>query len=236
MDNIFHSCTVISNEEVGAGVRHLIISRPEKLIYEAGQFFMLRLQDAKGTPVERSYSVANYDDSGKLEFVIRIEAQGQMTSLIDTLKEGDTIDLKGPFGRFGFGVIPQDMEKLVLIAGGVGISPLRSMVQKSFGREDSFPLQLFYGFRTADDFLFKEELMALSTQERFSIITAMSEASDTDPSAPIGYISDFLEGQVFTPDANTHACICGPPPMVKATRAKLYELGYGRGNVHVEAW
>jgi NAD(P)H-flavin reductase len=236
MDAIFHESEVISNDEAGAGVRHLIIRPPSHLAYEAGQFFMLRLMDDKGSTVERSYSVANYDESGQMEFVIRIEEHGQMTSLIDKLKTGDKIDMKGPFGRFGFGALPEQYDKLILIAGGVGISPLRSMIQKSFQRADQFPMQLFYGYRTLKDYLFQEELEKHAIKDRFSIVTAISEGAGAPDSENIGYISDFLEGQVFEPDATTHVCICGPPPMVKATRAKLFELGFERRNVHVEAW
>ncbi len=236
MDAIFYESQVISNEEVGAGVRHLIIKTSELLPYEAGQFFMLRLKDDKGTTVERSYSVANYNNSQEIEFVIRIEEHGQMTSLINLLQAGDSIDIKGPFGRFGFGALPDQFEKLILIGGGVGISPLRSMIQKSFQADDSFPMQLFYGYRTVKDYLFQEEFEKNAEDDRFTLFTAISEKEGAPDSAHIGYISDFLEGQVFEANAGTHVCICGPPVMVKATRAKLFELGFERGNVHVEAW
>jgi NAD(P)H-flavin reductase len=236
MDAIFYESQVVSNDELNAGIRHLIISPAEKIPYEAGQFFMLRLKDEKGTTVERSYSVANYDDSGQIEFAIRIEKHGQMTSLIDKLVVGDTIDLKGPFGRFGFGALPKDFKKLVLIAGGVGIAPLRSMIQKSFQGNADFPMQLFYGYRNIEDHLFREEFDEYAKDDRFSITSSVSQHTDDTPEINNGYITDYLDGKIFEAHEGTHVCICGPPPMVKSTRAKLFELGFERSNVHVEAW
>lgn len=232
----FYQAEVVSNESIGKGVRYLIIKPPQALSYEPGQFFILRLRDDKGELVERSYSAANYDQSGRIEFVIRIEPDGHMSGLIDYLETGFLLDIKGPFGRFGFGSIQQPIEKLVLIAGGVGISPLRSMIQKSFSSHDDYPLQLFYGFRNPEDFLFRKELEEYSTQERFDLIPSISQAGQQDWTGNVGYITDFLEGTIFPPESGAQCCICGPPPMVKSTREKLFELGFERSAVHVEAW
>lgn len=232
---VYHVAEVLSNDLIGEQVRYLKLKTLDPLPYEAGQFFMLRLRNAQGEYVERSYSAANFANEPVIEFVIRIEAQGQMTSIIDTLRPGDRLDMKGPFGRFGFGSLSDPVQKLVLIAGGVGVSPLRSMIQKSFHRGDTFPIQLFYGFRTPSDFLFREELEGYTSSGRFEIVPALSEASDTWSGAT-GYVSDCLEGKIFSPDSGAQCFLCGPPPMVKATREKLFSLGFDRKQVHVEAW
>ncbi|MDF2379117.1 MAG: FAD-binding oxidoreductase [Candidatus Gracilibacteria bacterium] len=229
----FHTADVISNESVGEHVRYLVITPPTSFEYHPGQFFILRLRDANGENVERSYSAANWDDSGQLQFVVRIEEHGQMSSLIDKLENGDQIDIKGPFGRFGD--VPDDTKKLILIAGGVGISPIRGILQKTVKNQDDFPVQVFYGFRTGDDFLFQDEIMTAAEAERVSVIPAISEA-DAEWTGNTGYIHESLEGTVVEPGEGVHAYICGPPPMVKAARQKLYDLGFERGAVHVEAW
>lgn len=229
----FYTAEVLSNESVGEHVCYLKISPPKAFQYHPGQFFILRLRDGNGENIERSYSAANWDDSGVLEFVVRIEPHGQMSSMIDQLKEGDQIDIKGPFGRFGD--VPADTKKLVLIAGGVGISPIRSMLQKTLSNGDEFPVQLFYGFRTGADFLFEEEIRTASEQDRIDVIPAVSEADEKWDGAT-GFIHESLEGKVFEPGEGVHAYICGPPPMVKAARQQLYDLGFERKAVHVEAW
>ncbi len=212
----YYPAKIIHNQAIGEHVRWLRLETDEVITPEPGQFFMLRLANAEGELVERSYSIANFSNGKIFEFVIRIEPEGRMSSLIPQLKTGDRVHLKGPFGRFGF--IPQGALKLCLIAGGVGIAPIRSIIQKYAAQ---FKIQLFYGFRAHHDFLFEQELQSYG----FELITNTG-----------GYISDSLEGKIFAPDLATHTFICGPPPMVKATREKLFTLGFDRNHVHVEAW
>lgn len=237
MTPVYHSSTILSNTLVGDQVRHLILKPEHALAYEAGQFFLLRLRHPQsGEYVERSYSAANFGPGETIEFVIRIESQGQMTSLIDQLVEGDQIDIKGPFGRFGSIDIPEDAQRLVLIGGGVGISPLRSVIQQQLQSDHPLPLQVFYGFRTPQDFLFQTELEAAAQQGRLQLVTAISQEGFPEWEGHRGYITEVLEGDLFPADPQTHAFICGPPAMVKATRQKLYDLGYQRPTVHIEAW
>ncbi|MDP2691772.1 MAG: FAD-dependent oxidoreductase [bacterium] len=233
----YHLSRVLSNDLIGESVRHLVISTPEPIPYQAGQFFLMRLRDTEGNYVERSYSVANFDENGELRFVIRIDSKGHMSQLINALIPGDPVDIKGPFGHFGYQSLPELPQKLVLIAGGVGISPFYSMAQHSFLKQESFPIQLFYGFRRPDDYLFRTELEGFAEAPRLQIFPAISEEGEyPDWNGKRGYIGDCLDGDIFPPEPGTHCYICGPPVMVKATRDKLFELGFDRHHIHVEAW
>ena len=146
------------------------------------------------------------------------------------------IDIKGPFGRFGYPTLPEDTQKLVLIAGGVGISPLRSMLQKAVMDNSSFPIQLFYGFRNPQDYLFADELKTLSQSGRLEVLASISQGQDQEWDGMRGYISEALPEKIFSPEEGVNCFICGPPPMVKSTREKLFDLGFERKQVHVEAW
>jgi len=233
----YQPATILSNDLLGNNIRHMIIAPQAPLPFEAGQFFLVRLRDEKGEYVERSYSAANYSDGKLIEFVIRIEPHGHMSRIIDTLKPGDSMDIKGPFGRFGFGGLPEDFERLVLVAAGVGISPLRSILQKTFQYDDTYPLQLFYGFRTPADYLFQKELESSVESGRLELFICLSEGTQFPGwEQQAGYVTDFFEGRIFEPSPGTHSLICGPPPMVKSTREKLFAMGHERKQVHVEAW
>lgn len=233
----YQTAEVVANVSIGENVQHLTLKPHEPLPFEAGQFFLMRLKDSAGELVERSYSIANYSEGNLLEFVIRVEPQGHMSPLISKLHPGEVLDLKGPFGRFGFGALPQDCERLVLVAGGVGISPFRSMVQKSFQKQLKTPIQLFYGFRTPQDYLFADELKEFAESGTIQLLPSISDG-DQYPGweGMKGYVTDCFEGNIFEPLPGTHSLICGPPPMVKSTREKLFSLGFDRKNVHVEAW
>lgn len=233
----YQPAIVLDNSSLQTSVRHLTLGVSESLGFIPGQFFLLRLKGLDGEFVERSYSAANFNDGKTLEFIIRIESKGKMSGLINQLKPNDIIDIKGPFGRFGFQSLPNDFKKLVLIAGGVGIAPFRSMLKKILNDMVKNPIQLFYGFRTPEDFLFQSELEAMKRDLPLSFTTAISEESDSGSwTGHRGYIADFLSPTIFPPDHHTYALLCGPPPMVKAAREKLSALGYAKTHVHLEAW
>jgi NAD(P)H-flavin reductase len=232
----YQPAKIISNGLIGENIRHLLVKPQEPLAFRGGQFFLVRLRDPKGDYVERSYSAANYSSGDLIEFVIRIEPLGHMSRIIDTLKPGDSLDIKGPFGRFGFGALPEKFDRLVLIAAGVGISPHRSILQETFQSKDTFPIQLFYGFRTPVDFLFEKEFKTYAESGRLQIIPTISEPSFPGWDGLTGYVTDHFEGTMFEPAEGTHSLICGPPPMVKSTREKLFSMGHERKHVHVEAW
>jgi len=236
MNAIYFPATVLSNDLIGEHVRYLKISLEEAIPYQPGQFFMLRLRNALGDYVERSYSVANDSQGDLFEFVIRIEPHGQMSSIINTLVPGDRFDLKGPFGRFGISSLPAECSRLVLIAGGVGISPLRSMLLRSLREGALYGLQLFYGFRTPKDFLFREELEKFAKEQGLDLIVSVSEEPQEPWSGKQGFITDHLGDHMGEPNPGVQSFICGPPLMVKSSREKLFALGFDRRQVHVEAW
>ncbi len=219
---------------IGDQVRYLVLRPETPISYLPGQFVMLRLKNADGNLVVLSFSLANWDDSGQLEFVIRIDPKGQMTPLIDELQAGEQIDVKGPFGHFG-AEMDDRCNKVVFIAGGVGISPLRGLALKAFADKSSFPMQLFYGFRSGSDYLFQSELEQLATDERLELYPAISE-EDPAWEGATGYIHENLDGKIFKAAEGVHCFICGPPLMVKATRNQLLEMGFERSAIHVEAW
>ena len=232
----YHTAKVISNDLIGPKIRHLKIETSEQIKFEAGQFVMMRIRDDQGEFVERAYSIANYTESGPIEFVVRITPDGKMSQLIDDLRPRTQADIKGPFGKFGLNAITAGHDKIVLIAAGVGIAPMRSIIQRSFQRRDSFPIQLFYGFRASQEFLFQQEFEKYKSSGRFSLISAISEPGENNEGSHKGYITGCLQGNIFLPDEKTQCFICGPPEMVKDCREKLYSLGFDRTQVHVEAW
>lgn len=233
----YQTARVLINTLLNAGVRHIKICPHSPFPFIPGQFFLLRLRGKDGEYVERSYSAANFSSGDILEFVIRIEPHGKMSALIDQLKTNDVLDIKGPFGKFGFQSVPEDFRKLALVAGGVGIAPFRSMLQRMQSRDITAKIQLFYGFRTPNDFLFQSELEGMKRNFPFSIITAISEVKQPSSwTGHQGYIADFLSPTIFPPDHYTYALLCGPPPMVKTAREKLAAIGYAKTHIHLEAW
>ena len=91
--------------------------------FQPGNFFLLALPDEGGKRVQRSYSIASIKEEGYLQFCVKLK--GVFTHMLWKLKQGDVIEVAGPFGLFT--LMPNDAER-VFIGGGVGVSPLRAMV------------------------------------------------------------------------------------------------------------
>ena len=101
----------------------------------AGQWAYLELANPDGTPWARAaYSIANAAsdvfETGIIEFGIKRE--GDFTERVFALKEGDTVNLQGPFGAFA---LDQNASRSIFFAGGIGITPLRSMIYEALKRD-----------------------------------------------------------------------------------------------------
>jgi propane monooxygenase reductase subunit len=186
-----------------------------------------------GTGETRSFSMANTSsqESGLLEFVIKIYPDGLFSKFLDTeVAVGDRLDITGPFGVFTLRDAPA--ADLVYVGGGAGMAPilslLRSMAERGIHRKATF----YYGARRRRDLCFEDELLAL--QEKlpdFEYVPALSEPADDDHwDGEVGLITDVVrrrEGDL----AGADAYVCGPPPMVEAALELLPALGVADGRV-----
>ena len=114
----------------------------------------------------------------------------------------------------------------VFIGGGVGITPLYSMIQTMEGRDDVRPVFLFYGANTPDDFIFREELAALAQRmPNLQIIPVMSSPAE-DWQGEKGYISAEIMEKYLPPQYKRFKyLICGPKPLMDAMEEALPALG-----------
>src|SRR3989344_6758005 len=100
------------------------LSCPDDIEYSPGQFAMLSLKIGEES-VRRPYSISCPKGTGRMEFAVRLCADGKLTPALFRLKEGDKINIDAPFGKFIFD--ENDRRDAVFIAGGTGIAPLRCM-------------------------------------------------------------------------------------------------------------
>ena len=119
---------------------------PEGLIsFDPGQFFMAGLPGFGEGP----FSVASYNHGGN-GFELCIRAVGNLTNALHRLKRGDTFWIRGPFGR-GFDLKAMKGKDILFIAGGIGIVPMRGLIQAILADRASYGrLNLIYGSKTAD--------------------------------------------------------------------------------------
>ena len=151
---------------------------------------------------------------------------------VAALSPGDTIWVDGPHGVFS--VDRLQAMGYVLVAGGVGITPLYSICQTMADREDVRPVVMFYGGRDLDSLTFREELEALKERMNLEVIHVLSKPGN-DWTGERGYINGEIMGRYLPKQYRRFKfLICGPRPLMDAMEEALPDLGVPRESVLTE--
>jgi predicted ferric reductase len=194
----------------------------DRLGARAGQFFLWRFLTWGRFWQAHPFSLSSAPDGKTLR--ITVKHSGDFTRRIGELKPGTRILVEGPFGVFTDAV--RRREKLVMIAGGIGISPIRSLLEETAG-----DAVLLYRAVSESDLVFRDELdsLALRHGTRVHYLTG-----DFRLPQYAGYLStDHLEELV--PDVTEReAYVCGPPLMMAMVEKNLRAVGVPRRHIHRE--
>jgi ferredoxin-NADP reductase/putative sterol carrier protein len=201
-----------------------------------GQFLTLEVEPA-GTSVNRSYTIASAPGlQDWVEITVKREDQGLVSRwLHDTVRVGDCLRVRAPNGTFSFA--GGEADKIVLIGGGVGCTPLLSIARALSGRQWPGDVQLILSFRKPTDLLFREEIAALQSRSpRLKVTVTISDPQGEPWPGPVGRIDKALLSKLVPdlPDSRVH--LCGPPAMMDAVKSTLIELGLPAGQCKVEAF
>jgi predicted ferric reductase len=201
------------------------------LPFRAGQFAWLKIGSSSFVFEEHPFSIASTAERPHLkEFTIK--ALGDFTELLAALRPGRRVFLDGPYGRFTMEGLKSD--GFVLIAGGVGITPMLSMLRTLSDRGDKRHHQLIVGARTADDILLRQEVEAL--RKRLDLeVTEIVESPGPGWGGETGRIdADLLERRLPPHRKHHDYFLCGPAPMVAAVGHELREHGIPVRRIHTE--
>jgi len=200
--------------------------------FHPGQFLHLAL-DAyspdRPWPESRVFSIASATSERARELSVTISVKGAYTQRIfNALQEGSECWLKLPYGEFLF---PDD-SPLVLIAGGVGITPFLSLLKNRLEMKSGQPIHLFYGVRSAEYYLFDELLKRCEAEMSNFCMTVYCE----DGSLPGN--KGILDITAIHSTAPQKAIffLSGPPAMIRAFRKRLRDLGIDGERIRVDDW
>jgi len=190
-----------------------------------------------GARMNRSYSISSSPNQREyVELTVRREPRGAVSRHIDDLLEvGEEIEAGGPVGRFTFDGTEAD--SVVLISGGVGITPMMSITR--YLTERSWPGEIFfiYACRAPVDYIFQKELPALERQNpKLHVMVTMSRAEGTDWKGPRGHLTKELLTKTVPNLASRRVHLCGPPTMMDSAKALLAELGVPPEQMKTEAF
>ena len=187
----------------------------------------------------RPYSIASSPERAAetqtLELLIALEADRTLGPHLRTTEPGSPIDLEGPMGTFLF---PEELptQRLVFVAGGTGIAPLRAMIDHVLRGAPEQRLSLLYSARTGDEFAFIEELRSHEMQGRLELHQTVTRDEGTQWAGKRGRIGRTHFESVVHDPANTLCFVCGPKALVNESVSTLATLGVLAGAIRTEAW
>jgi len=198
-----------------------------------GQFVWLTLRTSPYQLREHPFSISSAPESlPRIELTIK--ALGDFTGSIKDAQAGEPAYLDGPFGVFStdrHATAPG----FVFIAGGVGITPIMSMMRSLAARGDQRPLWLFYANSAWEDVTFREEIEALGGQLALTTVHIL-ETAPCDWDGEEGYLSEEMLAKRL-PESRRgafHYFLCGPTPMIEAAEAHLDSLSVPASQVRIE--
>jgi ferredoxin-NADP reductase len=222
--------TTIARET--ASVVTIELEPPDWPGHLAGQHLDVRLTAEDGYTAERSYSIASAPGEPLAITVERLENGEVSPYLTDELRAGDELELRGPIGGY-FVWEPTDDGPLMLLAGGSGVVPLRSMLRHRLRTGSDVPARLLYSSRTLPDVIYRGELDHYGDGAR--VIYTLTRSQPPGWTGYSGRVNPATLAQAVWP-ASQHplAFVCGPTSFVETVAENLIGLGYPPERVKTE--
>ncbi len=199
--------------------------------YHPGQFHFVTLIRGRGFPAEEHHWTISSSPTQKGQLSSTIKALGDFTATVGKTRIGDRAAVHGAFGRFSHTLHPEERD-LVFLAGGIGITPLMSIIRYLRDTEDARTVLLIYGNVTEDSIVFRDELAGIEAGDhpRLRVVHVLS-----DPSPAWRGETGFLTREKiehYCESAGSGGCVaeqsfyvCGPPPMLRTVIQALKEMG-----------
>jgi ferredoxin-NADP reductase len=226
-----------SRQEVADGTTAFRFDKPSGWVFKAGQFLDMTLLNPAETDAEgdtRSFSIASGPDEDMLMVATRMRDTA-FKRVLKTLPLGTAVKIKGPSGDL---ILPGDATRsIVFLAGGIGITPFRSMLVDAAHRHLPHRLFLFYSNRRPEDAPFLGELQTLQqANPRYTLIPSMTGmATSHQPwTGETGLIDQAMLSRHLSGSVAPLYFIAGPPGMVKGLRAMLARQVVNDGDIHAE--
>jgi len=218
-----------------ARVRTIALDVPGWAGHRAGQHLDVRLTAEDGYRAERSYSIASAPGEPVAITVERLDDGEVSPYLTDVLEAGDEIELRGPVG--GYFVWDGDSSggPLMLVAGGSGVVPLRSILRHRERSGAAVPARLLYSARSLADVIYHGELDDYGGADGVMVTYTLTRERPPGWTGRVGRVDAALLADVVWPaERDPLAFVCGPTSFVETVASELVGLGYAPGRVKTE--
>jgi sulfhydrogenase subunit gamma (sulfur reductase) len=193
--------------------------------HRPGQFVELSVIGTGEAPISISSSPTR---KGMLEFCVR--RVGRVTSSLYRLPTNSLVGIRGPYGN-GFPIEEMEGHDLLIVAGGLGMAPLRSLLWYALDHREKFGnIILMYGARTPEDMLFREELVSLTEVADLTTLLTVDRDPGGNWKHHVGLLPTLFQKVRLDP-ARTYAAVVGPPVVYKFVLAELLKLNFHKDRI-----
>lgn len=207
-------------------IKTLVLKPPEPIPFRAGQFMQLTVFGVGEAPFTPSSSPFETD---KME--ITILKTGRVTEAVHRLNPGDAVGLRGPFGK-GYPLQKFYGKEMVIIGGGVGLAPLRSLLYAIFHDLSKFKRVLIkYGARNPSELSFRRLYDEWQRLPNVDLEITVDHA-DGNWNGRVGLVTELLE-KLPVDLKNSYAVSCGPEIMLKFVTLKLISVGFAPEQIYL---
>jgi predicted ferric reductase len=208
--------------------------------YQAGQFAWLKIGNSLPMP-ENPFSIASCSHQNSSDISFLIKNVGDFTHQISQLQVGQKVFIDGPYGNFGVEAFSMNNDQLIMIAGGVGIAPMISVLRQIERDQNTKFLNkkilLIYGNRVIEQAINLKEIVSLESFKNLEVIQLVSEPRKEwhgltgvlDTST----LEEILSSQQINPKT-AQFLICGPAEMIDSVETSLDQLGTPLANIASE--
>ncbi|WP_445476235.1 ferredoxin--NADP reductase [Methanococcoides methylutens] len=212
-------------------VKSFRLGRPEGFDYKAGQYFFVSIP-VNGEVQRKPFTISSSPtEKGFLEFTKKLTGH-EFSNVLDAMKVGDVVSINGPYGRFTF---EGEFEKIALISGGIGITPMISICRYCSDTRSGTDIIILSSNKTAEDIAFRDELEEMENKNsNLKVVHTLTRAEEDWPGCKgricdtiiMDHIPDFMDRVIY---------VCGPPAMMKATEELLLKMDVPKEQIKKEA-
>ncbi|MBN1823277.1 MAG: FAD/NAD(P)-binding protein [Endomicrobiales bacterium] len=213
--------------EETSNIKTFVLKPEEKFSFVTGQFVELSIPGVGEAPFTPSSSPFKTD---KID--VTIMKAGYVTEALHNLKGGETLGIRGPYGR-GYPVEELNKKDVLIVGGGVGMAPLRSFLLTLLEQKEKFGrIILCYGSRTPEDVVYKYLFPEWKKVKGLEIMQSVDKCPVGEWDETVGLVTCLLD-KVKVDLAKTVSVVCGPPIMMKFSTTKLLDVGFKPQNIYL---
>jgi ferredoxin-NADP reductase len=226
---------VVDSIEETPRVKSLVLRAPAWAGHRAGQHVDIRLTAEDGYQVQRSYSIASAPEDESLVLTVERLDDGEVSPyLVDELRPGDQLELRGPIGGY-FAWDASAGGPLLLVGGGSGIVPLMAILRHRTASGSDAAVRLLASWQSAPDIIYASELDQLGRLDGVEITHTLTRGAPEAWTGRTGRIDEAMLAEVgWKPADGPLNFVCGPTGLVEAVASGLVEIGHGPERIKTE--